>query len=351
MDVSIKYISLFFLSLCLYACNDSQQAESASSAIENTPTAESLLLENKIQAEASVKYFYQAVAENDCDKALLYRPEYSVSKCENINEAVISSIRTEFIDDTRAVIYLNLGYLKNNKRKNFNGFLWLKREADKWQIQENFESINTMGADDFIATYISPDTESLANEENTTDIIDNNHEQVLSRLRKEFSSYSREKIILIDISEQKMFFYDKDNKLIGIYPVSTATKGFGNIAGSDKTPLGAHRISNRFGDNAELGSIFIARQNTGQLAEILTDAVDVEEDHVTTRILWLDGLERGKNKGGNVDSHNRFIYIHGTPEEGLIGKPASHGCIRMINKDVIGVFEQSVGDTLVYIGK
>ena len=351
MDVSIKYISLFFLSLCLYACSDSQQEESADSAAKSSLIAESLLLKKKIQAENSVKDFYKAVAENNCNKALLYRPGYSVGKCENINEAVINSIRTEFIDKTRAVIYLNLSYLKNNKRKHFNGFLWLKNEVDKWEIQEDFESIDTMGADDFIATYILSGASSLADGTNLTDIIDNNHDQVLNRLRKEFTSYSREKIILIDISEQKMSLYNKSNQLIGSYPVSTATKGFGNIVGSDKTPLGAHRISNRFGDNAELGSIFVARQNTGRLAKILTDDIDVEEDHVTTRVLWLDGLELGKNKGGNVDSHSRFIYIHGTPEEGLIGKPASHGCIRMINKDVINVFEQSVGDTLVYIGK
>lgn len=349
MDVSIKYISLCFLSLCLCACNDSQQAESITSAAESTATAEALLLESQIQAETSVKNFYQAVAENNCDKALLVRPEYSVSKCENINETVISSIRTEFIDETRAAIYLNLSYLKNNKRKHFNGFLWLKNETNKWEIQEDFESIDSMGADDFIATYISSDAN--ADEVNTIDIIDNNHDQVLSRLRGKFSSYSREKVILIDVSEQTMSFYDKNNTLIDYYPVSTATKGFGNLAGSDKTPLGAHRISNRFGDNAKLGTIFKARQNTGKLAKILTEAIDVEEDHVTTRVLWLDGLEAGKNKGGNVDSHSRFIYIHGTPEEGLIGKPASHGCIRMINKDVINVFEQSVGDTLVYIGK
>ena len=67
----------------------------------------------------------------------------------------------------------------------------------------------------------------------------------------------------------------------------------------------------------------------------ITEKIDIKEDVITTRILWLDGLEIGKNKGGNVDSKSRYIYIHGTAEEGLIGEPASLGCIRMKNADVI----------------
>ena len=85
--------------------------------------------------------------------------------------------------------------------------------------------------------------------------------------------------------------------------------------------------------------IFKERINTGRYAEIHHTDYDSDEDHVTSRILWLEGLEEGFNKGGNVDSFNRYIYIHGTPEEGLIGKKASHGCIRMFNHDVIELYD------------
>jgi hypothetical protein len=76
---------------------------------------------------------------------------------------------------------------------------------------------------------------------------------------------------------------------------------------------------------------------------------DILEDDVTTRIMWLDGQENKVNKNGNIDSHKRYIYIHGTPEEGLIGEPASHGCIRMKNADVIELFDAVPSGTLVEI--
>jgi len=99
-----------------------------------------------------------------------------------------------------------------------------------------------------------------------------------------------------------------------------------------------------------LGAIFKARQNTGRIAQILTGADERSTaDNVTTRILWLDGLEPGVNKGGNVDSYERYIYIHGTDEEGRLGNPASHGCIRMRNADVIDLFNRVDEDTLVVI--
>jgi len=83
----------------------------------------------------------------------------------------------------------------------------------------------------------------------------------------------------------------------------------------------------------------ISRVYSGKIAEILTDKTNAKKDYVTSRIMWLQGEEPGINKGRNMDSYNRYIYIHGTPEEGFIGQPASHGCIRMKNKDVIELFE------------
>ena len=92
------------------------------------------------------------------------------------------------------------------------------------------------------------------------------------------------------------------------------------------------------GEDANKDTIFISRINTKRTANIIKKPVDTEDDFVTSRIMWLEGMEEGLNKGGNVDSYKRYIYIHGTQEEGLIGSKASHGCIRMFNNDVIDLF-------------
>lgn len=144
--------------------------------------------------------------------------------------------------------------------------------------------------------------------------------------------------LLISPSTQTLSFY-KGDSLVKTYVISTAKNGLGCEAGSGKTPTGRHRVKEKFGEGKPLGAIFKARGFTGEIAEIYTDDTDIQEDPVTTRILWLEGLEEGKNKGPGVDSYYRYIYIHGTPEEGLLGQPASKGCIRMSNKDVIELFE------------
>ena len=137
---------------------------------------------------------------------------------------------------------------------------------------------------------------------------------------------------------------------VGGWVISTAANGTGSEKGSDKTPLGLHKISEKIGDGAPLGAIFKARQNTGKQVEILTaPGADSKDDYVTSRIMWLEGLEPGVNKGGDVDSKERYIYIHGTGEEGKLGTPASHGCIRMKNADVINLFNRVDENTLVYI--
>ena len=164
-----------------------------------------------------------------------------------------------------------------------------------------------------------------------------------------------EPCIIVDIFTQKLFLYQSckllanrlvENNSIGSYPISTSKYGIGNQAHSNKTPLGLHRIEEKIGANAPLGTIFKARQNTGKIAEInQADAGDL----VTTRIMWLKGLEPNKNQGAGIDSYQRYIYIHGTVEENKIGQPASHGCIRMNNRDVIKLFDQVKQGTLVDI--
>ena len=144
--------------------------------------------------------------------------------------------------------------------------------------------------------------------------------------------------ILVDISQQRLFLLDSSGDLIISYPISSSSYGEGQIENSFKTPLGNHIIKEKIGADASKNIIFKERINTGRFAAIYHNDYDSEDDHVTSRILWLEGTEEGFNKGGNVDSFYRYIYIHGTPEEGLIGEKASHGCIRMFNQDVIELF-------------
>jgi len=162
------------------------------------------------------------------------------------------------------------------------------------------------------------------------------------------TSVKSNSVLIVDISDQVMHYY-KNNKLVKTYKVSTSKYGIGNKAGTNQTPLGVHYVKQRFGNNAKIGTIFKGRRNTGQLAEIITDDRDAKKDYVTTRILWLRGLEKNINRGSGIDSYQRYIYIHGTPEEGKIGRPASHGCIRMYNKDVIELYSQVSTGTLVNI--
>ena len=110
-----------------------------------------------------------------------------------------------------------------------------------------------------------------------------------------------------------------------------------------------HEIKDKIGYEVPKNTIFKSRINTKRAAEIIHGLVDSDDDYVTSRILWLDGLEYGKNKGKGVDSYDRYIYIHGTHEEGLIGTKASHGCIRMFNDDVINLFNEVEEGTYVLI--
>lgn len=156
--------------------------------------------------------------------------------------------------------------------------------------------------------------------------------------------------IVVDISEQQLYLHEGNKphtyNMVKSYPVSTSKYGIGSQAGSNKTPLGRHHIEKKIGDGAPPGMIFKGRQNTGKIAKIDAEGT---KDLVTTRIMWLKGLEPGKNSGRGIDSYQRYIYIHGTAEEYKIGQPASHGCVRMYNSDVIDLFNRVKEGTEVYI--
>ena len=150
-------------------------------------------------------------------------------------------------------------------------------------------------------------------------------------------TYAESAHIEVDISEQRLYLME--NSIIkASYPISTSKYGEGSIENSFKTPLGEHSIKEMIGEDAKINTIFTSRINTKRSATIIDQFEDTDNDYVTSRIMWLDGEEDGFNKGGNVDSFRRYIYIHGTHEEGLIGTKASHGCIRMFNYDVIELF-------------
>jgi len=163
--------------------------------------------------------------------------------------------------------------------------------------------------------------------------------------KNQYCTRYTEKTILVNVSQQKLYLCNT-GKVEKSYSISTAKNGTGSKANSGKTPLGRHRIAQKIGDGAEKLTIFKARRNTGQKAVLNAKNAG---DLVTTRIMWLEGLEAGKNQGADVDSYQRYIYIHGTAEEYLIGQPASHGCVRMYNDDVVELFDQVDQGTFVHI--
>ena len=159
-----------------------------------------------------------------------------------------------------------------------------------------------------------------------------------------FADYS----VNISISEQRLYLID-DGSIMRSYPISSSAYGEGQIENSLKTPLGKHEIKEKIGTNVSKYQFFVSREHIPQEADIIHELFDSSDDFITTRIMWLTGLTEGINRGGNVDSFKRFIYIHGTHEEGLIVKKASHGCIRMLNHDVLELFNIIPGKTPVNI--
>ncbi|GIX21368.1 MAG: peptidase [Gammaproteobacteria bacterium] len=148
----------------------------------------------------------------------------------------------------------------------------------------------------------------------------------------------RRPAVLVKLDEQRLYLVEADGWVS--WPVSTAARGAGSAENSFCTPLGLHRIAEKIGAGCAVGEVLRGRRPTGRIVEPVSAPQALGEDLITSRILWLEGLEPGRNRGPGVDSHARYIYIHGTPEEGLIGRPVSKGCVRMRNADVIELFER-----------
>ena len=122
--------------------------------------------------------------------------------------------------------------------------------------------------------------------------------------------------------------------------------GIGQEEGSNRTPLGLHRIAEKIGDGEAPGTVFKAREVVGHVSQI-----GVTDSKITTRILWLEGLDPGFNQGGKVDSHDRYIYIHGTGDQDSVGRPGSSGCIHLADADLISLFDLLPAGTLVWIAE
>ncbi|MBI1732510.1 MAG: L,D-transpeptidase [Gammaproteobacteria bacterium] len=133
------------------------------------------------------------------------------------------------------------------------------------------------------------------------------------------------------------------------FPVSTAKNGPGERMDSYCTPRGAHVIAEKIGAGAAPGTVFVGRQTTGEIYAPALRAAHPGRDWILTRILWLAGIEPGRNQGGEVDSYRRYIYIHGAPADVPMGRPGSAGCIRMTNADVVWLFDRVEVGTPVLI--
>jgi hypothetical protein len=145
--------------------------------------------------------------------------------------------------------------------------------------------------------------------------------------------------IIVSIRDQRLMLL-RDGARIATFPVSTSKFGIGDSRGTMTTPLGMLQVVQKIGDNAPEGAVFHNRHLTGEVLKPNAPG----RDPIVTRIIWLRGLEHN-----NVHAYNRCIYIHGTPQEKFIGRPASYGCIRMKSKDVTALYSQVPIGTVVHI--
>ncbi len=157
--------------------------------------------------------------------------------------------------------------------------------------------------------------------------------------------------IEIIVKRQELHLYDDIGAVIARYSVSTAANGVGCEKDSGCTPVGAHIVRAKIGAGCAPNTVFVGRRPTGEICTPELMAQFPERDWILTRILWLSGKEIGKNRLGNVDTMQRYIYIHGTPDSTEMGKIGSHGCIRMRNSEMIALFDLVDVGTRVFISE
>lgn len=149
--------------------------------------------------------------------------------------------------------------------------------------------------------------------------------------------------LLVSISDQKVALVQNDSA-VRVFRVSTSLKPPSNLQDSNGTPSGLHRIAQKIGSGAPIGEVFKGRLSIGRRYDELNEE-EQRPNLITTRILWLEGLEPGVNQGDGCDSHQRYIYFHGTNHEDKIGQPASGGCVQLLNREMLELFDAvSEGD-------
>ncbi len=161
---------------------------------------------------------------------------------------------------------------------------------------------------------------------------------------KPFLAREADLFLFVDIPSQRLSLC-RGMEITGSFDIATALRGVGNRSGSLKTPPGIHRIREKIGAGAPSGRIFIGREDTGTN----WDGEPAREGLILTRIMRLEGLEPGLNKGPSIDSFERFIYLHGTNHEATIGTPQSQGCIELRNRECIELFDAVTEGTIVFI--
>lgn len=156
-------------------------------------------------------------------------------------------------------------------------------------------------------------------------------------------------IIVVDLAEQRLQLRT-DHQVRMEVAIATASNGPGEQMGSECTPRGWHQVRAMIGANAPANTVFVGRRVTGEIYSPALRETFPDRDWILTRILWLSGLEPGRNRLGPVDTMRRYIYIHGCPDDDVMGVPGSHGCVKMRNADVMALFDAVVPGVKVYIG-
>lgn len=162
-----------------------------------------------------------------------------------------------------------------------------------------------------------------------------------------FPNLDQAALIEISIEDQLLRFSYQQNQRE--FVIGTAVQGAGEQMGSGKTPRGWHRIVAAIGANEPINRVFVGRRPTHEIYSQDLAQQHPERDWILTRILWLQGLEVGRNRMGQVDTMRRYIYIHGVPDHKVLGVPGSKGCINMHNNDLLTLFDLAPAGTLVWI--
>jgi hypothetical protein len=164
----------------------------------------------------------------------------------------------------------------------------------------------------------------------------------------EASEQNEKPLIVVSIVQQRLQLRLQEKVLVDTV-IASASNGAGEQMGSERTPRGWHKIRAKIGAGLAPNAVLVGRRPTGEIYTPQLRSQFPDRDWILTRILWLSGLEPGRNRFGEVDTMRRYIYIHGCPDDDAMGIPSSHGCLKMRNAEIISLFEQVPVNTLVWV--